>query len=582
MMPWGDENMMARRLDGFVAIVLAMHSAGAVSQTADHADERVMAPLVADTIYDNGRIFTPTGWAESFAVGKGLILAVGDAQAVLANRGPHTRVVDLHGAVVFPGLNDAHVHVRWAGLELIKCNIGADATQRQMIETVKACVAGRPRGEWIEGGGWTDRAFAQEPVSRAALDAVSAGHPVVLGKQGDFGTTPIVWANSMALKMAGVSLDSEKPAGGPVARDRHGVPTGVLSGEAAMRIMRLIPLPDRKRNVRAVEAGLDEMLSNGVTSFTDAMAEEEDLQIYAELFDAGRLRQRVKACLRWSDTDARAAAEALIRNRRYFARERISTDCVKLYPDGAPMDRTSRMLAPYEGDPDNRGVWNLQPERLKELAIAFDARGLTLKIHATGDGSVRAALDAIEAARKANGWTAHLHEVAHNSFVSAQDLPRARQIGAVFEYSPYIWYPTPMGDAATRPQVGDWRMEREHPAREALDAGALLVGGSDWPYSAAESPWLGIETLVTRKAPGGSGKALAPKEAITLREAIDMFTVNAAKGLGKRAERGAIEAGLLADFVILDRNPLQIPITEVHETRATQVYIQGEQVYPRH
>lgn len=559
---------------------MALVGANAVfAQGLDSPVTRVMDPPAADLILNNGQIYTPGGWASSVAIGRGMILAVGDAQAVKPHQTPRTRVVDLHGDTVFPGLNDAHVHVMWGGADLIKCKFQPSATIEQIRAAVKACTAKRAKGQWIVGGDWAAETFKDSPAQKSVLDAVAPNNPVVLSKQTDFASPPVVWVNSQALRAAKITAQTPDPANGRIERDATGEPTGVLHGAAARLVNDLVPAATHADRVAAVQAGIDAMLSYGVTSFNDALSEEEDMTIYASLADAGKLKQRVKICIRWDGGAANAAAEALIRNRGQFARQRINTDCVKLYTDGAPMVRTARMLEPYVGDPHNTGKWTIPPDQLKQLVQRFDAQGLTLKIHATGDESARSALDAIAAARRANGWSAGMHEVAHNSFVAEADLQRGRTIGATFEFSPYIWYPTPLEDIATRMTVGDVRMERVHPVRDAIDAGALVVGGSDWPFAASVSPWLGIETLVTRRTPGGGDRAVGGQEAITLREAIDMFTVNAATALGVRDKFGAIEAGLVADMVVLDRNPLKIPITEVHETRAKRVFIAGEQVY---
>jgi predicted amidohydrolase YtcJ len=459
-----------------VLCALLLMGAGLAStvfgQGLDAPSTKVIAPASADLILSNGNFRTPQGWARSIAIGNGVILAVGDDAAMRPHRTPRTRVMDLHGDTVFPGLNDAHVHVMWGGLQLTAVAKGID--------------------------------------------------------------------DLMSSRIAGFT---------------------------------------RAQRTAAIQAGLQEMLSYGITSFNDALSEEEDLTIFAALADAGKLKQRVKVCIRWDGGAANAAAEALIENRERFARKRITTDCVKLYSDGAPMMRTARMLEPYEGDPHNVGKWTIPPDQLKQLVQRFDARGLTIKIHGTGDESARSSLDAIEAARKVNGWSPQMHELAHNSFVAPEDLKRARAIGATLEFSPYIWYPTPFEDVMTRATVGDARMERVHPVREAIEAGALVVGGSDWPFAASVSPWLGIETLVTRRAPGGGGHAVGEKEAITIDQVLDLFTVNAAKELRARDKLGAIEPGMLADIVVLDRNPLRIPITQVHETKAKLVFIEGEIVY---
>jgi predicted amidohydrolase YtcJ len=199
-------------------------------------------------------------------------------------------------------------------------------------------------------------------------------------------------------------------------------------------------------------------------------------------------------------------------------------------------------------------------------------------MHAAGDAAVRAGLDAIEAARRANGFSAQLHDVAHNSFVHPDDIRRAAQIAATFEMSPYIWYPNPITPDIVK-AVGAERMQRWIPLKDAIDAGALVVPGSDWSVVPSVNPWIAIETLVTRRAPGGGGEALGEGQRITLEQAIDLFTVNSARQKGKRAELGTIEPGMLADLVVINQNPFDVPITDVHKTRVLTTLVDGEVVY---
>jgi predicted amidohydrolase YtcJ len=225
-----------------------------------------------------------------------------------------------------------------------------------------------------------------------------------------------------------------------------------------------------------------------------------------------------------------------------------------------------------------KGLLMVPPDVLKSTLIDFDAAGFTVKMHAAGDAAVREGLDAIEAARKANGFSSQLHEVGHNSFVQMGDIGRARSIAAVFEMSPYIWYPNPIIPDIAK-AIGPERMKRWTPVKDAIDSGALVVPGSDWSVVPSVNPWIAIETLVTRQKPGGGGDTLGAAEKITLRQAIDMFTVNSARAMGDRNQAGTLERGMLADLVVLDRNPFKIPITQVHDTKVKMAMINGEIVY---
>jgi predicted amidohydrolase YtcJ len=273
-----------------------------------------------------------------------------------------------------------------------------------------------------------------------------------------------------------------------------------------------------------------------------------------------------------------------IRLRNLYTRDRFSPACIKILVDGVPTDgHTAAMVEPYEHTegmaPERaKGILMLPAATLNAAVTEFDKQGFTVKMHAAGDAAVRAGIDAIEAARKANGFSGRLHEVAHNSFVQMSDIQRARGVGATFEMSPYIWYPNPIIPDISR-AVGAERMKRWIPLKDAIDAGALVVPGSDWAVVPSVNPWIALETLVTRQRPGGGGEALGEAEKITLPQAIQLFTVNSAVQLGQRNRVGTIEPGMLADLIVLDRNPLKIPITQVHETTVRMTLINGEIVY---
>jgi predicted amidohydrolase YtcJ len=255
--------------------------------------------------------------------------------------------------------------------------------------------------------------------------------------------------------------------------------------------------------------------------------------------------------------------------------------------DGVPTDgHTAAMVDPYEpldhGAHDStareRGLLMIPQEELNALVSDLDRRGFTVKFHAAGDAAVRAGLNAVEAARKANGPSGQYHNVGHNSFVQMSDIARARDLGASFEFSPYIWYPSPIiGDI--RKAVGEERMKRWTPVKDAIDAGALVVPGSDWSVVPSVNPWIAIETLVTRQIPGGGGEVLGAQERITLEQAIDIFTRQSAKQMNFGHATGTLEKGKLADLIVIDRNIFEVPITDVHKTNVLLTMIGGEVVY---
>lgn len=539
--------------------------------------------LQADLILANGDIYTPTGWAKSLAVRRGVIIAVGDYGAVKAFKGSHTQVVDLNGAAVLPGLHDMHVHPLGAGLWQQKCHITQGSSVQQMLDAVRGCVARHAKGEWITGGQWEASAFGSQPMHRALLDKVSPDNPVALNDISGHS----LWVNSRALELAGITAKTPDPAGGIIERDATGEPTGVLRERAGQFMYSVIPAATSAQNAAALRWSLDNMLSYGITSFTDAGINDVGLQVYAMLADQGVLKQRVRGCMMWRgmsfDAHATSSAE-YIAMRNLYARDRFKPDCIKIVLDGVPTDgHTAAMVEPYADakytdEVRAKGILMVPPKVLNEAVTEFDRQGLTVKFHAAGDAAVRAGLDAIEAARKANGFTGTLHDVGHNSFVQMNDIARARALGATFEMSPYIWYPNPIIPDIAK-AIGAERMQRWIPVKDAIDSGALVVPGSDWNVVPSVNPWIAIETLVTRQPPGGGGEPLGAAERITLQQAIDLFTVNGARQMGNASRTGRIETGMLADLLVLDRNPFKIPVTDIHNTLVRMTLINGEIVF---
>jgi hypothetical protein len=535
-------------------------------------------------ILKNARIGTASGAADALAIRGGLIAAIGASKDVAAMTGPKTRQIDLGGATVLPGLHDLHVHPVFAGISAKECSIPQGSSLKETQKVVKGCVDRAKPAGWITGGQWDVPALGQMPT-RAMLDAVAPDNPVLLWDTSAHSS----WANSRALALIGITRVTPNPKLGIIERDGAGEPTGILREAAAEMAAARVPKHTEADAQSALAWGVNEMLSFGITSFTEAAVgfstgAQNELNAYAALADAGILKQRVRLCLVWAPGDKEA--EALIAARNEYARSRMSTDCVKIFLDGVPTDsHTAAMLEPYKGTVAGRddaasrtGVLSVPQAVLNEAVTRFDRMGLTVKFHAAGDAAVRAGLDAIAAARKQNGFGPQMHNVGHCTFVAKEDIARARGIGATFEVSPYLWGPTPINDsiaAAVGPQI----IKRVWPVREMIDSGALVVPGSDWSVVPSVNPWPAIETLVTREKPGGSAESFGKAEAISLREALEMFTVNSAREEGTASTLGRIEPGMFADLIVIDRDPSSVPIKQVHATKVKMTFIAGERVF---
>lgn len=554
----------------WLTIVAAMLSTGAVATRSDQ-------------LFINGEIMTPSGWVEALAVRDGVIVAVGSQKDALAAKTENSQVVDLEGRTVLPGLYDMHVHAFFAGRQKRACNFPGKATAAVIVDTVKACVAATRPGDWITGGSWVGASFAPGEQHKRLLDAVAPDNPVVLNDE----SLHSVWANSKALEIAGINRDTPDPDGGRIDRDNGGEPTGVLREAAADTVSALLPKPDLATQVADIKAATDEMLSYGIVAFTDASIRKGYVEGMSEFARSGGLKQYARGCIVWGPGSS--DSEDLIPRRQHYSGGRLKLDCIKLFLDGVPIEsRTAAMLEPYlstgsddhpHGSTEERGMLMIPQQKLNRAVAEFDRQGLEIKFHAAGDASVRAAIDAIEHARAVNGSGGPRHHVGHNTFIDPADLPRFQTVGFAWEFSPYIWYPTPITAVDILAAVGPRRMERLWPIKDALDTGALVTAGSDWPVVPSVNPWLGIETLVSRQLPGTRGAPIGAGQRITMQQALEVFTRNGAAMMGRLDRGGTIEVGKLADLIVLDRNPTKIDLGEVHQTRVLKTFIAGEEVY---
>ena len=557
------------------AVIIAALLASAPAAAQPSGTPAALAPASADTILQNGRVYTPSGWASAVAISRGVIVAVGDEAAVAPHRSALTRVIDLQGQTVLPGLHDMHVHPGGAGMEQFSCQLPHGSTPQQIFDITAGCVKKLNPGEWVTGRAYQADSFGSTPPHKSMLDAVAPDNPVFFTDISGHSS----WANSAALTLAGVTRDTPNPPGGIIERDANGNPTGILRESAAGLVASRVPPPSAERQLQAHKWSTDLMLSFGITAFDDAGVSRAGALAYSTLADRGQLKQRVRGCMWFRD-------ESLIADRMLYARDRFSPTCVKVVLDGVPTDgHTAAMVESYvpsahlqDDAGREKGLLLVPQAELNAMVTRYDAMGLTIKFHAAGDAAVHAGLDAIQAARINNGFSGSYHNVGHNSFVQMDDIKRARGIGAAFEFSPYIWYTSPIiGDI--RRAVGEERMKRWIPVKDALDAGVLSVPGSDWSVVPSVNPWIAIETLVTRQVPGGGGEVLGEQERITLAQAVDMFTRASARQMNMDVATGTIERGKLADIIVIDRNVFDVPITTVHETKVLRTFINGEEVY---
>jgi len=398
-----------------------------------------------------------------------------------------------------------------------------------------------------------------------------------------------IWVNSQALDIGGVTRATPDPQGGVIDRDAKGEPTGVLRELATLLIETKMPQATGEEQVAAVKVATDEMLSYGIVGIIEAGIRTEYARGLAQYARDGGLKQYTRGCMVWGPNSF--GSEGLVPDRQSYTVGRLQMDCVKLFLDGVPIEsRTAAMIDPYaprskaghdhagKGG-DDRGLLLIPQDELNKVVADFGDQGLHIKFHAAGDGATRAAADAIAYARKRNGPSGPRHDIGHNTFIAESDVGRAAELNFAWELSPYIWWPTPITSVDIANAVGPERMKRLWPIKDALESGANVVIGSDWPVVPSVNPWLAFETLVTRQVPGATGEPINAGQRITREQALTVLTRNGAVQMGRLDRGGTIEVGKYADLIIVNQNPLIVDVGAIHKTKVLKTFIRGEQVY---
>lgn len=556
---------------------------------SEQADQNESAIQPADSVLLNGMIYTVNeeqAWAQAVAIADGRFVAIGTDEEIAEFIGEQTAVTDLEGRMAMPGMIDSHIHpIDGAMAELYDCSFPFTSTVDEILARVGQCAADAQPGAWIRGGQWgVELATLNQSINAELLDAVAADNPVFLLDS----TVHNAWVNTLALERLGIDDATPDPSGGTIERDAEGHATGILIDDAAYNAMPNLPDYSPEQYEAAIEWTANLLNSHGVTGYKDAIAEAGSLNAYRALDQSGRLNMRVAASLIWKRNWQQTEEEHQrnIEERDQYRTAHVNPDFIKIFLDGIPPSLTAYMLEPYqptEGfDPDFRGIPLNTDEELAQDVTAFDAQGLTVKMHAVGDGALRQGLDAIEAARRANGNSGLRHEISHAGIMHADDIPRFGQLNAVPELAPILWYPVPGLAEAQSAVLGAQREEESFPIRTLIETGAAPAYGSDWPAVVpTPNPWPGVESMVTRRDPYAENPQQAKweEQAIDLETTIRVFTINGARTLKLEDTVGSIEVGKSADIIVLNQNLFEIPATDIGDTQVLMTIFEGRTVY---
>lgn len=565
----------------------------------------------ADAVYINGYVYTvdaADGVRQALAVRDGRIAYVGTDAGARALAGSATRIFDLGGRMLMPGLVDGHMHPLEGGAVLLQCNLNYERlTVARLQSRIQACLDQGPQAAepdtWLQVANWFREAMIPNGVAttRATLDSLKTRRPIFV--MSSFGHTALV--NTRALQLAHISAATANPLGGRIDREPSGAPSGILEDAAYQKVLEVIPKPTPEQNIKAAEAALGAMGRQGITTFLDAMATPEKLAAFAGAEQAGHLTARGHFAVLIRPDEGRdihrAVATAAALAHKYDQgpvgpKPTMTVRNIKLFLDGvitAPAC-TGAMLSPYFTNVGtakqprwvpgkNRGPDVYFPASLLGPLLIEAARaGLEPHMHADGDRAVHEALDGIEALRKVFSGSAIRAAIAHDEIVDPADFPRYRQLDAIPVLSFQWEKPAPDTIDGARDYLGPARFKYSEPAGYLAAAGARIAYGSDWPVDALNE-WFALKVGVTREndpqaGPKYTGR-LSSDAGLPVAAVVRAITANSAYELHAEGDLGSLEVGKLADFIVLDRNIFRIPPQQIAGVRALLTVVGGRPVY---
>jgi hypothetical protein len=526
----------------------------------------------ADLAFLGGQVFVAKGSPRptAIAIRGDRVLAVGSDAEVKLRVSPRTRIVDLRGRLVVPGFNDAHVHFLSGGFGLLSVDLRSCRDEEEMARRVGEYARTLPKGAWIVEGNWDHEAWPGHRLpTRKRLDAVTPDHPVFVSRLDGH----MALANSLALRLAGVTRDTKDPDGGTIVRDEDGEPTGILKDNAESLVFGIIPEPTREMNLRAARTALREAARVGVTTVQDNSSVDA-LPTYQELRAKGELTARMNVW-RYIESMGPLKQAGVVSG---LGDDWIRLGALKILADGSMGSGTAAFFEPYADDPKTSGLLLYQVAELERLVREADAAGFQLAVHAIGDRANSLVLDAFEKAARANPPRDRRFRIEHAQVVRAADVERFEALGVVASIQPSHCIDD-MRWAEKR--IGRERCRGAYRFRSFLDSGVPVAFGTDWSVEALD-PRLGLYAAVSREYPeGGPAGGWFPEEKISLEEALDLYTRGSAYAEFAEAQKGTLEPGKLADLVVFGRDLFRVPPREILETPVDMTVVGGRVVYER-
>jgi predicted amidohydrolase YtcJ len=571
---------MAARLTAYaVAFIVGVTLIAGLIVGAQREDD---GPV--DLIVINGKVYAADGGAdlaEAVAIRGNKVVRVGSNREIQRLKRAQTTVIDARGGAVVPGFNDAHAHLMSGGLSLDQVSLSDATTLDDIKDTIRVWSESHPERAWITGRGWYYQPFAGAMPTRQLLDTLVPDRPAYLiAYDGHTG-----WANTQALKLAGITRRTKAPVNGVIVKDpRTGEPTGALK-EAAMSLMSsAAPTPTEEDRLAALRAAIDEAHRFGITSVQDAGGSPDDLELLDRLRKRGELTLRIYQTLRADATLTAAGLDALEQLRTRFADDPLlKIGAVKLIADGVIESHTAAMLERYANRASTTGDARFTPEQLNTVVAMLDQRGWQVMTHAIGDAAVRMTLDAYQEAVKLNAAPARgrRHRIEHIETIDPADVPRFGTLGVIASMQPRHATPSPAPGDVWSTNLGEERAARGWLWAAVAKAGGRLAFGSDWPVMTLD-PLKGLFVAVTRTTPEGlPAGGWIPSERLPLRKAIDAYTRDGAWASFDEQRKGTLARDMLADIVVLSDDIFSGPASRLTTTEVAVTIADGKVVYRR-
>ncbi len=539
----------------FLSILMMISLLGCVHREAE----------IADTVYINGEIYTVNAqrsWENAVAISDDKFVGVGTQDEMQQYIGDSTQVIDLNGAMVLPGLHDAHGHLLLGGLQFTSsCLLTEGISIDAIIVELNVCAEGKDPHAWLVAGAFWAAQFPHGKPDKSALDEAFPETPVYLHE----GSVHHALVNSKALEIAGLDPYTAAPFGGSLPTNQEGELTGELLESATWLVSQHIPPTSAKTNLQALNWAIKQYNKHGITSVQEASANQSALEALRDAEEASTLNLQVAAHLILESPKfgqlPSEQLEQLFEERKQYESSHLAVDFVKMWIDGSP---TPPYFTEAGFDLDaKQPLYDkilIPPERLSSILIRMDNLGVKVKMHVAGAGATHLALNAIAVAREVSPQSNIRHETGHSNLIIPDDFDRYLNLHVVAEMSPAIWHI--FGATLGSPPQPAWQF------RTILESGALMTTGSDWPVTPEPNFFPAIQGMLEHGA-----------ESIDLVSAIDTLTINGAISLGWDDKAGSIEVGKIANMIVLDRNIFDVPVQDIGKTRVLTTIFEGEVVY---